>query len=223
MAVDQDDTSSREPAYAQVYSTLDFALDRVGAARVGVAAADRERGRRGMSCPTAGHPAEVWVWPDERSGGGWAWPPSRVGRWVWRLSGVLHASSLCLACRVGLAGRPDRREWLGRSLSRRLALDLAAPGRLALGRHGLDVSSAAGRSDLPRPAGSAAPGVSMECDRAGTADSATRAEGRSERSRPGQPGGVQARREPRRVGEPTGAGGADHLSGAVERRVCDTK
>jgi transposase-like protein len=56
----------------------------------------------GMSCPTAVCPAEVWVWPDERSGGGWAWPPSRTGRWVWRLSGVLHASSLCLACRVGL-------------------------------------------------------------------------------------------------------------------------
>jgi len=54
-----------------------------------------------MSCPTEGRPAEVWMWPDESSGG-WAWPPSRAGRWVWRLSGVLGASSLCLACRMGL-------------------------------------------------------------------------------------------------------------------------
>lgn len=54
------------------------------------------------SCPTESHPAEVWVWPDERSGGGWHWPPSQVGRWVWRLSRVLQGSSVCLVCRVGL-------------------------------------------------------------------------------------------------------------------------
>jgi len=53
------------------------------------------------SYPTDGRRAEVWVWPDERSGG-WTWSPSRVGRWGWRLSGVLQASSVCLACRVGL-------------------------------------------------------------------------------------------------------------------------
>ena len=54
------------------------------------------------SCPTDDRLVEVWVWPNERSGGGWAWPPSRAGRWVWRLSGVLGASSLCVACRMGL-------------------------------------------------------------------------------------------------------------------------
>jgi transposase-like protein len=55
-----------------------------------------------VSFPTDGNLPALWVWPDERSGGGWAWPPSRVGRWVWRLSRVLQASSVCLACRVGL-------------------------------------------------------------------------------------------------------------------------
>ena len=54
------------------------------------------------SFPTDGSPSALWVWPDERSSGGWSWPPSRVGRWVWRLSRVLRASSLGLACRVGL-------------------------------------------------------------------------------------------------------------------------
>jgi transposase-like protein len=55
-----------------------------------------------MSCSADGRPVEVWVWPDEVSGGGWARPPSRTGRWVWRLIGVLRASSLCLVSRVGL-------------------------------------------------------------------------------------------------------------------------
>ena len=54
------------------------------------------------SFPTDGSPSALWVWPDERSDGGWRWPPSRVGRWVWRLSRVLPASSVCRACRVGL-------------------------------------------------------------------------------------------------------------------------
>jgi transposase-like protein len=41
-----------------------------------------------------------WVWPDER---GWLWQrPSRVGRWVCRLSQVVWAARVCLACRVGL-------------------------------------------------------------------------------------------------------------------------
>ena len=55
-----------------------------------------------MGCPTDGRPVEVWGWPDEMRGGQWAWPPSRVGRWVWRLSCVTQASSVYLACRVGL-------------------------------------------------------------------------------------------------------------------------
>jgi transposase-like protein len=54
------------------------------------------------SFPTDGSRSAVWVWPDERSDGGWRWPPSRVGRWVWRLSRVLQGSSVCLVCRVGL-------------------------------------------------------------------------------------------------------------------------
>jgi len=54
------------------------------------------------SFPTDGNLPAVWVWPDERSGGGWAWPPSRVGRWVWRLSRAMQASSVCLVGRVGL-------------------------------------------------------------------------------------------------------------------------
>jgi len=36
-----------------------------------------------VSFPTDGNLPALWVWPDERSGGGWEWPPSRVGRWVW--------------------------------------------------------------------------------------------------------------------------------------------
>ncbi len=51
MVVDQDDPSAREPAYAQVYSSLDFALDRVGATPMGVVAADRERGSRDELSP----------------------------------------------------------------------------------------------------------------------------------------------------------------------------
>jgi transposase-like protein len=43
-----------------------------------------------------------WVWPDEIRGSGWRWRPSRVGRWVWRVGRVMYASSLHLACRVGL-------------------------------------------------------------------------------------------------------------------------
>jgi transposase-like protein len=54
------------------------------------------------SFPTDGRPPARWVWPDERSDGGWSGPPSRVGRWVWRLSRVLQGSSVCLVCRVGL-------------------------------------------------------------------------------------------------------------------------
>jgi transposase-like protein len=54
------------------------------------------------SFPTDGSPPARWVWPDEQSDGGWRWRPSRTGRWMWRLSGVLLASSPCLACRVGL-------------------------------------------------------------------------------------------------------------------------
>ena len=54
------------------------------------------------SFPADGSPSARWVWPDERSGGGWEWPPSRAGRWVWRLSRVLQASRVCLVCRVGL-------------------------------------------------------------------------------------------------------------------------
>ena len=55
-----------------------------------------------MSCSADGRPVEVWVWPDEASGGGWARLPSRTGGGVWRLIGVLRASSLCLVSRVGL-------------------------------------------------------------------------------------------------------------------------
>ena len=55
-----------------------------------------------VSFPTDSSPAALWVWPDERSDGEWRWPPSRVGRWVWRLSRVLQGSSMCWVCRVGL-------------------------------------------------------------------------------------------------------------------------
>jgi len=55
-----------------------------------------------VSFPTDGNLPALWVWPDERSGGGWEWPPSRVGRWVWRLSRAMQASSVCLVGRVGL-------------------------------------------------------------------------------------------------------------------------
>jgi transposase-like protein len=48
-----------------------------------------------------GRAATWWVWPDERSSG-WARPPSRVGRWVWRLMRVVQASGVGLGCRVGL-------------------------------------------------------------------------------------------------------------------------
>jgi len=51
------------------------------------------------SCPTKGRPAEVWVGPDETSGGGWAGPPSRAGR-VWLDA---HAAGALLAS--GNAGR----------------------------------------------------------------------------------------------------------------------
>jgi hypothetical protein len=54
------------------------------------------------SFPTDGSPSALWVWPDERSDGGWHGPPSRVGRWVWRLSRVLQGSRVCWVCRVGL-------------------------------------------------------------------------------------------------------------------------
>ena len=53
-----------------------------------------------LNVPTEPGQSAIWVWPEER---GWLWlRPSRVGRWVWRLSRIVRASSVCLACRVGL-------------------------------------------------------------------------------------------------------------------------
>ncbi len=61
-----------------------------------------------VSVPADGEPLAYWLWPDER---GWLtsassvepWlRPSRVGHWTWRLGRVVWASSLSLACRVGL-------------------------------------------------------------------------------------------------------------------------
>ena len=42
------------------------------------------------------------MWADEEGRGILCRRPSRIGRWVWRLCGVLHASSIALVCRVGL-------------------------------------------------------------------------------------------------------------------------
>jgi len=52
-----------------------------------------------LSSPLVDQPAR-WVWPDEPRG---LWlPASRVGRWLWRVCRVVHASSVSLLCRVGL-------------------------------------------------------------------------------------------------------------------------
>jgi len=53
-----------------------------------------------MSLPQVPEPCAVWVWPDEV--GRLRLRASRVGRWGWRLGRMVWASSLCLACRVGL-------------------------------------------------------------------------------------------------------------------------
>ena len=52
-----------------------------------------------LSSPLVDQPA-CCGWPDELRG---LWlPPSRVGRWLWHVCRVVHASSVSLLCRVGL-------------------------------------------------------------------------------------------------------------------------
>ncbi len=56
----------------------------------------------GLAVPMSSSQRPSWVWADEKRQGILWLRPSRIGRWVWHLCGVLRASSVALICRVGL-------------------------------------------------------------------------------------------------------------------------
>lgn len=56
----------------------------------------------GVSVPSRSHPRAPWIWLEAAAPQPLRLRPSRVGRWVWRLSRLVSASFWPWACRVGL-------------------------------------------------------------------------------------------------------------------------